>query len=111
MERSAAALSAVLVTAPDEETGRRIAHRLVEGRLAACVNLVPGLRSIYRWQGEVREDPEVLLLVKTVPERLEELAATIRELHPYEVPEIVALPTQAADGPYLAWARETVGEG
>jgi len=109
MERSAAELCVVLVTAPDGETGRRLARLLVDRRLAACVNVVPGLSSIYRWEGKVQEDAEVLLVIKTAPGRLAELEAAIREAHPYDVPEIVAIPTLATHGPYLAWARGEVG--
>ena len=72
-------------------------------RLAACVNLVPGVRSFYRWQGEVHDDPEVQLLIKTEADRLEELEAWLREHHPYDVPEIVALAIDRGSADYLAW--------
>ncbi len=111
MERSAADLCVVLVTAPDGETGRRLARLLVDRRLAACVNVVPGLVSVYRWEGKVQQDDEVLLVVKTAPGRLAELETAIAEAHPYDVPEIVALPTLATHGPYLAWARGETGGG
>ncbi len=109
MERSAAELCVVLVTAPDEETGRRLARLVVDRRLAACVNLVPGISSTYRWEGAVREDTEVLLLVKTLPDRLAALESALRAAHPYDVPEIVALPSLATHGPYLAWVRTEAG--
>ena len=97
-----------LSTCPDAETAATIARRLVEERLAACVNQLPGVVSTYRWQGRIHEDAEVLLLIKTTRERLDALRDRLAELHPYEVPELVAF--EIADGlpPYLAWlARET----
>lgn len=92
-----------LSTAPDGETAARIARALVEERLAACVNLVPAVRSIYRWQGRVEDDAEVLLVIKTRAERVDALAERLRALHPYELPELVALPIAAGLAPYLDW--------
>jgi len=94
---------ALLVTAPDEETGRRIARALVEERLAACVNVLPGVRSIYRWKGAVEEASEVMLVAKTRAERTGALAARVRALHPYELPEVVALPVTDGSRAYLRW--------
>lgn len=94
---------AVLITAPEEETARRIARALVEERLAACVNLLPGVRSIYRWQGAVEEATEVLLIAKTHAERVAALAARVRALHPYELPEVVTLPVTDGSEAYLRW--------
>jgi periplasmic divalent cation tolerance protein len=94
---------ALLVTAPDEETGRRIARALVEERLAACVNVLPGVHSIYRWKGAVEEASEVMLVVKTRAERAGLLAARVRALHPYELPEVVALPVTDGSRAYLRW--------
>lgn len=93
----------VLCTCPDQECAARIAERLVEDRLAACVSLVPGLTSVYRWQGEVQRDAEVLLLIKTVAARLPALTETLRGLHPYQVPEIIALPIAEGLPDYLSW--------
>lgn len=98
------------VTAPDVDTAARIARTLVEERLAACGNIVPGLRSIYGWRGEVHDDPEVLLILKTRAERFDALAARVVALHPYELPEVIALPVQAGLAGYLAWVGEQVGE-
>jgi periplasmic divalent cation tolerance protein len=94
-----------LSTCPDAETAARIARTLIEERLAACVNRVPGVSSTYRWQGEVHDDAEVLLLIKTTRERLDALRERPVELHPYEVPELIAL--EIADGlpAYLDWLR------
>lgn len=95
----------VLVTAPDADTAARLAHTLVEESLAACGNLVPGVRSIYRWQGAVHDDAEVLLVLKTRADRVEALRARLVALHPYEVPEVLALPVLDGHGPYLDWVR------
>jgi periplasmic divalent cation tolerance protein len=93
-------------TAPDADTAARIARALVDERLAACVNLVPGVRSIYRWQGALEDAAEVLLVIKTRAERLEALSARLRTLHPYELPELVALPAVGGLDAYLAWVAE-----
>ncbi len=99
-------LSLVLVTAPDDDVAARLARGLVEGGLAACVNVVPGVRSFYVWKGTVEEETEVQLLIKTRSERFDELAAWVREHHPYEVPEILAVPIENGSPPYLTWVRE-----
>jgi periplasmic divalent cation tolerance protein len=97
----------VLVTAPAEgDVAERLARGLVEARLAACVNLVPGLRSFYRWQGEIADDLEVQLLIKTHEGRFDALVAWVQNHHPYEVPEVVALPIERGAAPYLAWLRD-----
>jgi len=100
-----------LITVPDLESARRIAQTLVEERLAACVNLVPGVRSVYRWQGAVEEAEEVLLVVKTTQERFPALRERVGSLHPYQVPEVVSLPVQDALAAYRAWVQESVAEG
>jgi periplasmic divalent cation tolerance protein len=98
----------VLVTTPSPERAAEIARALVEERLAACGNVVPGLRSIYRWEGKVQEDAEALLVLKTTRARFEALRDRVLALHPYEVPEVIALPVEAGSAPYLAWiAAET----
>jgi periplasmic divalent cation tolerance protein len=98
----------VLVTAPTAEKAAELARILVEERLAACGNVVPGLRSIYRWEGEVHDEAEALLLLKTTRSRLERLRERILALHPYQVPEVLALPVEAGAEAYLAWiAAET----
>ncbi len=93
----------VFCTVPDADSGRRIAERLVEYRLAACVNLIPGLESIYRWKGEIRHDAELLLMIKTTVADYEALERAIRDLHPYELPEIVAVPLSNGLADYLNW--------
>jgi periplasmic divalent cation tolerance protein len=93
----------VLCTCPDQERALAIGTALVEQGLAACVNLVPGLLSVYRWEGTVQRDPEVLLLVKTRADRLADLTEGLRRLHPYDLPEIIALPIIAGLPAYLSW--------
>ncbi len=98
----------VLVTTPSPERAAEIARALVEERLAACGNVVPGLRSIYRWEGKVHDDAEALLVLKTTRARFEALRDRVLALHPYEVPEVIALPVEAGNARYLEWiAAET----
>jgi periplasmic divalent cation tolerance protein len=99
------ALEVVLLTAPDAEVGGRLARALVGEGLAACVNVVPGVRSIYRWQGELHDDAEVLLVAKTRADRAEAFDARVRELHPYELPELLRLPVAGGSAAYLDWVR------
>lgn len=96
-------LRVVLVTAPDAGVAEGLARSLVEQRLAACVNVVPGVRSFYRWEGRVEDAGEWLLVVKTRADRAEALAARVRELHPYELPEILELPVVGGSPAYLGW--------
>jgi periplasmic divalent cation tolerance protein len=93
----------VFCTVADNATGRRIANALVENRLAACVNLLPGLESTYRWQGQVEHDSEALLLIKVRAADYAELEAAILALHPYELPEIIAVPIKTGQADYLKW--------
>jgi periplasmic divalent cation tolerance protein len=95
----------ILCTCPDADSAARIARALGEERLAACVNRVPGLASVYRWQGEIHEDSEVLLLIKTRGELFESLRARLVALHPHDVPEVIALDIAAGHAPYLEWLR------
>lgn len=98
----------VLCTFPDEKQARQIGAALVEKQAAACVNLVPGLRSIYRWEGKVNDDSEVLGIIKTTRSGFARLEALLTELHPYEVPEVLALPVEAGSTAYLDWVlRQT----
>ncbi len=96
----------VLTTVDRMELAKLIASSLVESGDAACVNIVPGLRSIYRWQGKLCDDPELLLIVKTTAERFEAVRSTIRRLHTYELPEVISLPIVAGDDEYLGWIRD-----
>lgn len=99
----------VLSTAPDEGAARALATALVEEDLAACVNLVPGVTSVYRWEGRVVQEGEFLLVAKTSRARLADLTARLVALHPYQVPEVVALPVDGGHGPYLDWVLDSVG--
>jgi periplasmic divalent cation tolerance protein len=101
----------VLVTVPSVEAGAGIARALVEERLAACVNVVPGLRSIYFWEGRLRDEPEALLIVKSSRARYEALEQRVLALHPYAVPEVLALPVAGGSPAYVAWVRESVATG
>jgi len=100
----------VLTTAADAEEGRRLGRALVEERLAACVSLVPGIESIYRWKEEVESAAEVLLLIKTGVEQLAALGARVHELHSYETPEFLVLRVEAGSAPYLEWLAGSVGK-
>jgi periplasmic divalent cation tolerance protein len=98
----------VLVTAPSLADGQAIARALVSERLAACVNVVPGVRSVFFWEGQLQEEDEALLLIKTRRARYEALQRRILGLHPYSVPEVLALPVEAGSPRYLAWVGESV---
>jgi len=98
----------VFTTLPSADKAAELAKALVDERLAACANLLPAVRSIYRWQGKVQDENEVLVLLKTRAEHLERLKLRILELHPYELPEVLAVPVEAGYQPYLDWlAGET----
>ncbi len=102
----------VLITVPSSEVGERIAASLLEKRLAACVNILPGVTSIYTWKGAVQKDQELLLVVKTRLELFQaRLVPAVKAIHPYDVPEIIALPLMMGSQEYLDWiAAETSPE-
>jgi periplasmic divalent cation tolerance protein len=104
-EQSAAVM---LVTAPSQEVAEQIVGSVVEERLAACGNILPGMTSIYRWQGAVQKDEEVLILLKTERSAGARLMERVRELHPYDVPEAIVVPVVDGLAPYLAWIRTNV---
>ena len=95
----------LLCNCPDRETAHKLASELVERRLAACVNLIPGVTSIYLWQEQLESAEEVTLLIKTTRQRYEEVEAAILELHPYELPEIIAVPVELGFSGYLNWVE------
>ena len=98
----------VLTTLPNADAAAELARSVVGEKLAACANILPALRSIYRWQGKIQDDNEVLVLVKTHRRHYERLKARILQLHPYDVPEVIALPVEQGHQAYLDWiARET----
>jgi len=98
----------VLMTAGSREEAARLAEMLVGARLAACVQIMPEMESIYHWQGSVHRDPEFLLLAKTTQANFNDLEREVRALHSYEMPEIIALPVTAISAPYLEWLTATV---
>jgi len=98
----------VYMTAPSAKVAADIARAVVGERLAACGNLLPGVRSIYRWKGELCDDAEVLVLFKTTADGFESLRARIVQLHPYECPEVIAVDIRHGHAPYLDWVAENV---
>lgn len=98
----------VLTTCGKPEDAERIAQTLLVRRLAACVNILPGVRSLYRWRGKVEEDSELLLVVKTTVAAIQTMKAAIAEIHPYEVPELVVLPIEDGAVSYLDWIGANV---
>jgi len=101
----------VLITAGSQEEANRIADALVTELLAACVNVIPGVTSVYRWEGEVRRDGEWLLVAKSTREAFEDLLRCVRALHSYDLPEIIALPVVAGSEAYLHWVAGEVHGG
>nr|VFK38330.1 MAG: divalent cation tolerance protein [Candidatus Kentron sp. TC] len=99
----------VFCTCPNPDTAQGIAEALVEARLAACVNIVSGIQSVYRWRGKIEKDEESLLVIKTRQERIPELQEAIRARHPHEVPEAISLPIDAGSPAYLAWLDAEMG--
>lgn len=102
----------VLSTCPDQDSAEAIATALVEGAHAACVNIVPGLTSVYPWQGRIEREGEVLLLAKTTAEAYPRVEETVRRLNPNDLPEIIALPIERGLSGYLDWvSQQTAKEG
>ena len=101
----------VFVTCPTRAAARRLAAALVTRRLAACVNILPGVESIFWWEGKMSRSREALLLLKTTKARLGTLTRAILTLHPYEVPEVIAVPVTAGHGAYLRWVASSVSGG
>ena len=101
----------VLVTCGSEEEALKIANALVEAHLAACVNLVAPIRSIYRWEGKIWDEKEWLLVIKTQKDRFEELEKRVKSLHSYSVPEIISLPITEGSSAYLKWIKENTESG
>jgi periplasmic divalent cation tolerance protein len=99
------AVLVVFSTFPNPDKAAEVARTLVNEQLAACVNLVGGVRSIYRWKGEISDDSETLAVIKTTRERFDAMRTRLVELHPYDVAEVIALPVEAGHAPYLAWVE------
>ncbi|XP_078496856.1 protein CutA isoform X2 [Lissotriton helveticus] len=102
--------SAAFVTCPNEKVAKDIARALVQKKLAACVNIVPQITSIYEWKGNIEEDSEVLLMIKTRSTKVSALAEYVRSVHPYEVAEVISLRIDQGNPPYLKWLNDTVPE-
>ena len=101
----------VFSTCASPEDGERLARALVDGRLAACVSVAPGARSFYRWKGAIESADECLLIIKTTRERFDALRAAFENLHPYEVPELIALPVVEGAQNYLSWLEASLAPG
>lgn len=99
----------VLTTVASDADAKALARALLERRLVACVNVLPDAQSLYRWQGKVADESECVLLIKTRVDRYDRLAAAIKELHPYEVPELIAVPITQGSSAYLRWIDESLG--
>lgn len=99
----------VLITAQNEDEAARIAKTLVESRLAGCVNIINGIRSIYNWQGKIEDAAEALMVVKTQRKLFDDLSKKVKELHSYTVPEIIAIPIVEGSADYLNWLKEVTG--
>lgn len=102
--------SVAFVTVPDDKIAKKLAKGLVEQKLAACVNIIPNVQSVYVWEGKLNEDAEYLMLIKTRTSRLEELSKWVRDNHPYSVAEVITLPIEQGNTPYMKWLSETVPE-
>jgi len=100
----------VFITAPNYDEASRLANLLVDERLAACVQILPQMESVYRWQGKIERQQEILLIVKSVVAKFDELEKRIREAHSYDTPEIVALPINRGSQPYLEWLSASINK-
>jgi periplasmic divalent cation tolerance protein len=101
----------LFVTVPNRDDAARIAEALVAERLAACVNIVPGIESIYRWEGKVARDQELLLIIKTTSERYAEVERRVKELHSYTTPEVIAMKIERGSYEYLKWLQDSTAVG
>ena len=98
----------LLTAAPGMEEAQRIARALVSERLAACANIIPEVSSIYWWEGQVQDEQEAMLIIKTTPAQVDALEARLVELHPYDVPELLSIPVTGGHPPYIAWVGSEV---
>jgi len=99
----------VFITVPKEEEAAKISRALVEARLAACVNIIGNIRSIYRWEGKIEDEAEVLMIAKTQRHIFDPLSKKVKELHSYAVPEIIAMPIVEGSEDYLKWLKDVTG--
>ncbi|XP_073417429.1 protein CutA isoform X3 [Dendrobates tinctorius] len=103
-------VSAAYVTCPNETVAKDIARGLVERKLAACVNIIPQITSIYEWKGKIEEDSEILLMIKTRSSKVPAVTDYVRSVHPYEVCEVISVPIEQGNPPYLSWITDNVPE-
>jgi len=96
----------IIITVPDAKSANKISAMLVEQRLAACVNTITGVTSLYRWEGELNSDEELILLVKTASDNFDKISMAVKSIHPYDLPEIIAVPVVAGFSPYLKWVKD-----
>lgn len=96
------------VTTPNEAAAKKIAHDLITNKLAACVNIIPGIQSIYEWEGRINEDMEFLLMIKTTTENVNDLSTFVRDNHPYSVAEVISVKIENGNPPYLDWLAKSV---
>jgi len=111
MSENAADAIVVFMTAANGEEAARLAEMLVGSHLAACVQILPEMESVYRWQGKIERQAEILILAKTTRDKFEELEREVRALHSYDTPEIIAVPVVAGSVPYLEWLNNTADSG
>ena len=98
----------IITTVSTEKEGRMIANELVQNKLAACVNIVPKVHSVYEWENQIQNDEELLLLIKTTKEREKDIYHTIESLHSYDTPELITIPINRGSQPYLQWLENSV---
>ena len=97
-----------LCTAPDKSTAEKLAKMMVQEKLAACVNIVPNISSIYQWQDQIEQEPEVLMIIKTESRLIADIGDLLEQEHPYEVPELISCNIEQASGSYLHWLAESL---
>mmetsp|Transcript_34118 Transcript_34118/g.65176 ORF Transcript_34118/g.65176 Transcript_34118/m.65176 type:complete len:155 (-) Transcript_34118:101-565(-) len=107
MPQALPAAVAVYVTVPDKDTGKKVATALIESKLAACVNMIPGVESMYWWQGKVETDQELLLMIKSRASLVDQISAKVQAVHPYDTPEVIAVPITEGSAPYMKWLIES----
>ena len=98
----------IFVTVPDKKQARQVANKLIKTKLAACVNIIPGVESLFSWKGKIDSAKELLLIIKSEKSKLPKIIKTVKSLHSYEVPEIIALPIIAGNKEYLRWIDECI---
>ena len=101
---------AVYVTVPDKDVGRKVAEALVTAQLAACVNIIPGVESVYWWDGKINSDQELLLMIKSRAPHLSELTKKVISVHPYDVPEVISVPITGGSAKYLEWINASTSK-